>query len=139
LLGMDHIALARQRLEQKFKATIDRDVSLVASDYCNAEGLVEASTLCLNSHEAISTQLWSRFVFDWSKVRENPGGTSGRMSAFVDAKLETTIAWAVATGRKTLEVRTAENATLEALQLLWLEWAGYMVTTSDKFAAALLS
>jgi hypothetical protein len=133
---MDIVAV-RQRLEQTFKTTLDRDVSLLAADYCEREGLVVAATLCQTSHETISNRLWSAFKFEWSQVQENPGGTSGRMSHFVTAKLEYTVAWAVANKRETVEVVNAEKAALEALHLLWLEWAGYMVTTSPEFALAL--
>ena len=115
---------ARQRLEQTFRATLDRNVSLLAADYCKSEGLGEAASLCETSHESVSRSLWSKFGFDWSHVQENPGGTSGRMSRFVAAKLEYTVAWAVAGARETVEVVNAEKAALEALHLLWLEWAG---------------
>jgi hypothetical protein len=127
----------RQRLEQTFRSTLDRNVSLLAADYCKNEELAEAATLCETSHESVSKRLWSKFSFDWSHVQENPGGTSGRMSKFVAVKLEYTVAWAVAEAKETVEVVNAEKAALEALYLLWLEWAGYMVTTSEDYARAI--
>lgn len=133
---MSDSLLVRQLLEHTFKSKLDRDVSLLAADYCRAEGLDVAAALCQTSNETISNRLWSIFKFDWAQVQENPGGISGRMSHFVAAKLEYTVAWAVSGAAETAQIKTAEAAVLESLQLFWTQWAGYMVTTSDEYALA---
>lgn len=128
---------ARQTLERKFRETIDRDVSVLAVEYCQSEGLDTAAILCQASNEHISNGLWSRFAFDWVNVTPNPSGTMNRASQFIEAKLELTVVWAVARGAKTAEVSNAEDVALVRLQKLWNEWAGYMVTTSEVYEMAM--
>jgi hypothetical protein len=134
---MNSKLIIRQALEHIFKSKLDRNVSLLAADYCKSEDLPEAAALYQTSNETISNHLWSTFTFDWQNVQENPGGTSGRMGRFVAAKLEYTVAWAVAKGVQTNEILQAEKTVLESLHLLWLEWAGYMATTSEDYMLAI--
>lgn len=126
---------ARRNLEVRFLGTFNYDVTELAAEHCQAEGLGDAASRCRASHDLLSQQLWTLFTFDWS-IFINPGGTSNRTSQFLLAKLEFTVAWAV-TKTCTAEVRATETAALERLQVLWREWAGYMVTTSPEFEAAL--
>lgn len=128
---------AQQALEHKFRQVIDRDVSTLAVEHCQSEGLRDAAILCRDSNEYISNCLWSCFAFDWSDVTPNPGGTVNQASRFVEAKFELTVAWAVARRVKTAEVAYAEDAALMRLQKLWGEWVGYMVTTSEAFEVAI--
>ena len=51
------------------------------------------------------------------------------------AKLELSATWVV-DGADAEETQAAEKVALECLHVLWLEWAGYMVTTPE-FEAAL--
>ena len=127
--------MARQTLETRFQNTFTYDVSEPAAEHCQAEGLLEAAERCETLHEPVSRALWRLFTFNWTEVAPNPGGTGGRASAFMLAKLELTATWAV-TGADAAETRTAEKAALECLHVLWPQWAGYMVTTLE-FEAAL--
>lgn len=127
---------ARQNLEARFQRTFNYDVAELAAEHCEAEGLVDAAGCCRASHDLLSQRLWSRFTFNWS-IFINPGGTSNRAGQFMLAKLEFTVSWAVAKGMCTAEVRAAETTALERLQVLWREWAGYMVTHLPEFESAL--
>ena len=88
--------MARQTLETRFQNTFTYDVSEPAAEHCQAEGLLEAAERCGTLHEPVSRALRNAFTFDWPNVAPNPGGTGGRASAFMLAKLELTTTWAVA-------------------------------------------
>jgi hypothetical protein len=128
---------ARQSIQKLFRQRIDRDVSGLAADYCLEQNVRNVATLCLSSHEIISERLWSKFIFDWTNVFPNPGGTAGLASQFVYDKLEFTLAWATSNGMETPQVFNAEKVALERIGKLWDEWAGYMVTSSEELESAL--
>ena len=94
--GMSEQEVARRGLETRFQSTFTYDVTQLAAEHCQAEGLLEAAERCETLHEPVSRALRNAFTFDWTKVAPNPGGTGGRASAFMLAKLELTTTWAVA-------------------------------------------
>ena len=126
---------ARRTLEARFQTAFTYDVSELATEHLQTEGLSDAAERCQPLHEPISQGLWNDFRFDWSGVAPNPGGTGGRAHGFMLAKLELTVTWAVV-GPNAAETQAAERVALACLAALWLEWAGYMVTTPE-FEAAL--
>ena len=131
--------VARRSLETRFQSAFTYDVSELAAEHLQEhlqqEGRLEAAERCQALHEPVSQTLWRAFAFDWTKVAPNPGGTGGRASAFMLAKLELSVTWAVA-GADAAETQAAQENALECLAALWLEWGGYMVTTPE-FEAAL--
>lgn len=117
---------ARAIIESKFKRTANRNVAFFAHDQHLAEGNTLAAANCEAVHAALSDRLWSRFEFDWSRVALNPGGTLGRASAFLQTKAA--LVYKLAESRT--EASELESDLLAELNVLWLEWAGYMVTES---------
>ena len=128
---------ARETIQTQFRKAVDRNVSFLAFDQLLAEGHLQAARLCDRSHEIISERLWSAFSFDWSKVFFNPGGTVGKASAFLQAKADLSYVWSLAGGEFTEAVRELEATLLEDLHLLWVEWAGYSLTSAPELEVAL--
>ena len=64
---------ARQHIESRFRAAVDRDISGVAADECLRRGLLApdgrpAARLCLGSHLAVSDLLFRRLGHPWEGV-----------------------------------------------------------------------
>ncbi|WP_293914069.1 hypothetical protein [Deinococcus sp.] len=133
---------ARQHIESRFRAAIDRDISGLAADECQMRALITpdglpAARLCLGSHSAVADLLFRPFRCDWEEVVYVYDGTRGEQSRYLKAKLDLTIALAESGDRLTPLVETSLDAAHAALEALWLVWAGYQATTTDDLAQAL--
>ncbi|WP_027480482.1 hypothetical protein [Deinococcus pimensis] len=129
---------ARLEIEAAFRATVDRDVELVAEKHCADHGREEAAARCRLSDDILTDMIWSRFgAFDWDGVNFVYDGTYGHQSRYLWAKVELTVAWAVSNGVFTPEVEEALDHAVTRLRELWREWAGYRATLTDDLALAL--
>ena len=133
--AMSEQAVMRRTLETRFRRAFTYNVSELAAEQLQTEGLSGAAERCRTLHEPINSLLWLEFTFGWAELTPNPGGTRGRAQNFLLAKLELTVTWAGA-GADAAETQTARENVLECLHVLWPQWAGYMVTTPE-FEAAL--
>lgn len=132
---------ARTVIQARFRESVDRDVSGLAAQYCQERGLhtpggTPAHLLCPGSHEAVTGLLWQTFVSDWSAVVYVYDGTRREQTRYLEAKLRLTLALAAAGDEATPAVGAALEAARDALQKLWLVWAGYQATTTDALAHA---
>jgi hypothetical protein len=127
---------ARETIQANFRKSIDRNVTSLVKEQLQDEGNSSALAICDNVHEEIETWLWSEFSFDWTKVYPNPGGTMGRASAYVYAKAALTYERAINNEEKE-KIRELEDEVLSNLKVLWLEWAGYTATSSEKLECAI--
>ncbi|AFZ65979.1 hypothetical protein [Deinococcus peraridilitoris] len=129
---------ARRAIEAAFRETAERDIELIAEQECRERGIDEAAKRCRSSDALISDMIWSRFgEFDWLDVAYVYDGTYGHSSRFLWAKVDLTVAWAMAEGQLTPEVEAALLRAVKRLRDLWIEWAGWKATTSDDLAVAL--
>ncbi|GAA4017176.1 hypothetical protein GCM10022631_32220 [Deinococcus rubellus] len=132
---------ARQHIESRFRAAIDRDISGVAADECLRRELMTpdgtpAARLCLGSHPAVADLLFRRLAFDWDTVVYVYDGTRGEQSRYLKAKLDLTVALAESGDELTAAVEHRLDAAHQALEQLWRAWAGYQATTTDDLAQA---
>ncbi|WP_161881121.1 hypothetical protein [Deinococcus alpinitundrae] len=132
---------ARQHIESRFRAAIDRDISGVAADECLMRGLITpegtpAARLCLGSHPAVSDLLFRQLALDWDAVVYVYDGTRGEQSRYLKAKLDLTVALAASGDELTPAVEQHLDAAHRALEKLWRVWAGYQATTTDDLARA---
>lgn len=125
-------AEARDSIQTGFKRAVDRDVSLLVLDQLLVNGHHATPERCAALNDQLSREVWLGFSPDWREVSPNPGGTSGSAAAFTHQKAE--LVYALALG----EVRPEQLRDLQGtLERLWLEWAGYMVTSEPDLIAAL--
>ena len=128
-------AEARTAIKTRFRRAVDRDVSLLVHDRLLEHGHGADLERCAGLNESVSDALWSGFAAARQDVTPNPGGTSGRAAAFLQLKTELVY-------RLALDGADAQTAHLErdlksSLNVLWLEWAGYMVTPEPELIVAL--
>ena len=128
-------AEARRTIEERFRKTVDKDVSFLVAEQLEVEGKTEAAGRCAELDADLSQHLWQRFGFSWSAVAPNPGGTLGHASAFLQQKAALLYDLAVDDGKT--DMVSAASDLVEDLRPLWLEWAGYMVTSAPGLECAL--
>ena len=127
-------AEARTPIEAGFRRAVDRDVSFLVHDRLLEHRHGADLERCAALNKNVSNTLWSGFAAAWQSVTPNPGGTSGRAAAFLQLKIALVY-------RLALDGADAQTAYLEcdlksSLNVLWLEWAGYMVTSEPELMAA---
>lgn len=132
---------ARALIQARFRESVDRDVSGLATQQCQERGLhapdgTPAQALCRGSHEAVTGLIWQDFVPGWGTVVYVYDGTRGEQTRYLEAKLHLTVALAAAGDEATPAVRAALEAARRALEDLWIAWAGYQATTTDALAHA---
>lgn len=125
---------ARNAIEARFRKAVDRDVSLLVHDRLEQGTSLQTCRAC---NEAVSARVWSAFQADWRNVHPNPGGTSGKAAAFLQRKTELVYRLALNGGARTEKTADLERDLSASLLVLWLEWAGYMVTSEPELIAAL--
>ena len=126
---------ARTAIEAGFRRAVDRNVSLLVHDRLLEHGHSADLERCAALNKNVSDALWSGFAAAWQSVTPNPGGTSGRAAAFLQLKTE--LVYRLALGDVGAETAHLERDLTSSLEVLWLEWAGYMVTSEPELIAAL--
>lgn len=119
----------------RFRKAVDRDVSFLVHGRLPDQGTTLET--CRAYNEAVSARVWSAFDADWRNVHPNPGGTSGRAAAFLQLKAELVYRSVLTGGAQDEESADLEGDLVSSLGVLWLEWAGYMVTSEPDLLAAL--
>ncbi|WP_102125322.1 hypothetical protein [Deinococcus planocerae] len=132
---------ARSVIQARFQDAVDRDVSGLATRYCQEHDLqtpegLPAEYLCLGSHAAVTRLIWQDFAPNWEEVVYVYDGTRGEQTRYLNAKLHLTVTLAAAGDEPTPEVQAALGRAEHALYALWLAWAGYQATTTDALASA---
>lgn len=134
-------AVARQHLEQRFRAAIDSDVSGLAVQTCLERGWTTpdgtpAHLYCLGSHPAITQLVFEGLRREWTGVVYIYDGLGQAPGRYTEAKLRLTLALARSGDEVTPEVETALLRAHAAVNELWRVWAGFEATTRDELAPA---
>ena len=127
-------AEARCKIKLQFRKSVDKNVSFLAAEQLEAEGKTEVAGRCAHLNDTLSQELWQHFDFNWSAVLPNPGGTLGRASAFLQRKAA--LLYDLAVDGSEMDIMNAVNDLGEDLRPLWLEYAGYMVTSAPELESA---
>jgi len=140
---MSHAARdsARSALQARFQGNVDRDVSGLAAQHCRERDLyapdgTPAEALCRGSHPGVTDLIWRGFRPGWEEVVYVYDSTRREHTRYLNAKLHLTVTLAAAGDELTPGVQAALIAAQQALQALWVTWAGYQATTTDALAQA---